>query len=646
MEYTNYMGLSDDMFFIEVFKLYDEINRNSLQFLKDRPFIMDRFKNLISNNYVRGDKRRSAHNLIKLYNSYVVLSNVYDVISNPSKYDDDSRVRIFKSYSSFSGDFRGLRLFSNEEKGLIKHVVEGYNVSKKIIEKNKTISQYEAKYSGIVSSLKKILSFYSKHGDSDKFYSILFDDMKVKQNSFNNIVKYTKVFFYQSLCSGKNIIGKDILNDFSLDEIYMLNQIDKNYSKIFDSYKFKASENFSSITDFEKLFKLFDQIGVSLSRRKGVEYTAGYVSNDLRISLHELENYYYSIFKDYCNFKLQDLECDSELKNIIDNRVLKFSDLSNFNSVMTMYKELTHRSIYLCDLLCSDRRNMNNLVNMIYEIKFLNDITPSMNQTCLSSRIRFLSEDNRKIGEKFILGYKEYYNRKKDFLIDSRRQEITDNEVNNIDLYVTNVKLFLDSGCESLDDYFGSDVDDKESFEFSLRVLKKFDHPIYQRYSDFITHISDEKRNRLIGDCREVVRLINEGVLESDGSVREFDLVDFYLYTGLNKQRFMNVIRDNVSSDEYASVSRFFSKYKGERVLEGNMIDDLYLNKVSFPNGWDNDGNVISYYSVTKEDKMNAIITICKMGIPLTTLTYGIVLRDSVQGKINKNNLTKRKKSV
>ena len=76
------------------------------------------------------------------------------------------------------------------------------------------------------------------------------------------------------------------------------------------------------------------------------------------------------------------------------------------------------------------------------------------------------------------------------------------------------------------------------------------------------------------------------------------------------------------------------------------MIDELYSSKVLFPNEWDSDGNVISYYDVTKEDKMDAIITIGKMGIPLTTVTYGIILRDSFEKNINKKNLTKRKKRV
>lgn len=646
MEYVEYMGLPDDLFFVEVFKLYDERDKHRFQFLMDRPFIMDRFKNLISNKFIKGDKKRSAINFIKCYDSYVILSNIFDVIDEPLKFSNNERIRIFNSYNSFCGDKRGLKLFSKDEIDRINHVINGYDISKGYNEKNNSIIQYEKKYNNIISILKNILKFYSKHGDSNKFYSLLYDDMRIKQTSFSTIVKYTKIFFYQSLCSGTNILNKNILADLSFNEIYLLEKIDNDFSKIFNDYKFKVNDLCTSISDYEKLFKLFDRINISLSRRKGLEYTVGYVSNDLKITLDEMENYYYSVFKSFCNFKLNDFECDSNLKEFINNRKFKFLDISNFSTILGLYRELTHRSIYLIDLLCSDRKNMKNLIRMIYEIKFFNKVTPSMNGCYLASRIRFLDEREKSICDSFVAGYKKYYNSKKDFLEEEKRQSVNDNEVNNMDSYVTNVRLFLDSGCESIDSYFGDNVDDKKAFEFSLRVLKRHGNPIYQEYVDYMLSSNEEKNNRMIGDCKEIVRLINNGVLESDGGVRDFDLVDFYLYTDLNRKRFMNVIRDNVSCDEYASVSRFFSKYKGEKRIEGNMIDELYSSKVLFPNEWDSDGNVISYYDVTKEDKMDAIITIGKMGIPLTTVTYGIILRDSFEKNINKKNLTKRKKRV
>ena len=646
MDCVDYMGLSDDLFFTEVFSLYDEENREKLQFLKDRPFIMERFKNLVLNYYIKGNKRQSSINFIKLYESYVVLSNVFDVISNPLGYYDEERIQIFKSYSSFTGDFRGLRLFSRDEKKLINHVINGYRVSEKVFEKNKNIEQYDIKYENIVSLLKRILRAYSKYGDSNKLYSLLYDDMKIKQASLSVIIKYTKVFFYQSLCSGTNIINKNILNDFSLNDIYLLEKIDSDYSKIFEAYKFDIENVCVSISDYEKLFKLFDQIGTSLSRRKGLEYAAGYVSNELRIPLGELESYYYSVFMSFCNFKLQGFECDSSLKNYLDNRTFKFSDISNFTSVMTMYRELTHRSIYLCQVLCSDRKNIDNLISIIYEMKFFNNVTPSINNCCLSSRLRFLNFEEREKCQNFISGYRQYYNLKKDTLNEEKMQEITDNEISNMDSYAANVKLFLESGCKSIDDYFGENLDDKKLFELSLKVLEKYDHPIYQRYSDYLSFINNEYYNRMIGDCIEISKLINNGVVSIDGSKRDFDLVDYYLYTDLSKQKFMDMIRDRVSNDEYSNVSRFFFKHKGDKRIEGADIDKLYTTKISFPCEWDKDGNVISYYDATKEDIMDAIVTIEKMGIPLTSMTYGIILRNKVLKNIDEKNLTNCKKRV
>ena len=645
MEYADYMGLPDDLFFIEVFKLYDGVDKCRLQFLKDRPFIMERFKKLFSDNYVRGNKKCSARSFIRLYDSYVILSNVYSVINKPLKYYGENRIRIFNSYYSFSGDFKGLRFFSKEEKEKISYVVGGFNLSRKINEKSNFIEQYESKYQKIVLSFRKILGVYSKQGDSGKFYSMLYDDMKIKQSTFNSLVKYTKLFFCQDLCSGSNIINKGLINDFSLDDIYLLEKISSDYSKIFCKYNFKVV-NVYTISDYERLFKLFDQINTSLIRRRTLEYTVGFLSNDLQISLENLENYYYSVLKSFCNYKLIGFDCDVSLKNVLDNRRFKFLDISNFTDIMSMYRNLAFRSCHLIDLICGDTKNINGLINMIYEIKFFNRVTPSMNHCSLVSRLRFLNYDERKKCEKFVLGYKAYYNSKKDFLNGERRQEITDNEVNNMDSYVTNVKLFLDSGCKCIDDYFGENIDDKENFKFSLKILKKYDHPIYRRYSDYLSFISDEDYNRMIGDCLEIVNLINNGIISIDGSKRNFDLVDYYLHTSLSKQKFMDAIRDRVSHDEYANVSCFFSRYKGDKKIEGADIDKLYTTKISFPCEWDSDGSVISYYDATKEDIMDAIVTIGKMGIPLTSMTYGIILRNKILKNISEKNLTNHEKRV
>jgi hypothetical protein len=645
MGYTDYMGLPDDLFFNEVFKLYESIDKDKLQFLVDSPFIMERFKKLFSGNFIIGDIRRSARNFVKLYDSYVILSSINSVINNPLDYSDDDRERIFNSYISFVGDLRGLRFFSKEESAKIKNIISAYKGSQTIDEESTAVKNYRVKYDAIIASLKRIIEVYSKYGESDKLYSIMYDDMKIKLSSFNSIVKYTKALFCQNLCSDSNMIGKNLLTEFSLNDIYLLEKINSSYSKIFCKYDFKNVKIYDS-SDYEKLFKLFDQISTSMSRRKALEYTVGYLSNDLQISLNDLDSYYYSIFKSFCNYKLTGFECDDTLKVLLDNRKFKYSDISNLTNVMTIYRKMFMHSCYLIDLICSDNKNLNGLINLIYGVKFFNKVTPSMNQVCLSSRIRFLNEVDQEKCNKFIAGYKAYYNTKKEFLADQKRQEITDNEVNNMDTYVTNVQLFLDSGCRSIDEYFGNNADDKEAFEFSLRVLNKHNHPIYQRYSEFIDSIKAEEYNLLLGKCLEIVNFINNGVTLPNGEVREFDLVDYYKRTNLSKPRFNDIVGDTISHDDFVNVSRFFAKYKGDRVIEGGDIDKLYTTKMSFPCKWDENGNVIAYYEATKEDIMDVIISIGDMGIPLTGMTFGIVLRNKVMKNISEKNLTNYEKCV
>lgn len=638
MEYADYMGLPDDLFFIEVFRLYDDIDRDKLQFLVDRPFIMDRFKKLFSGIYTMGDAKRSARNFVKLYDSYVILSSIDNVINNPLDYSDSDRERIFNFYFSSIGDLRGLKFFSKEESAKIKSIISAYKGSQTMDEESTAIKNYKVKYDAIIASLKKILDVYSKYGESDKLYSIMHDDMRIKLSSFNSIVKYTKALFCQNLCSDSNIIGKNLLNEFSLDDIYLLEKINSGYSKIFCKYDFKKV-NIYDTSEYEKLFKLFDRMSVSLSRKKALEYTVGYLCEDLKVSLADLEGEYYSIFKSFCNYKLTGFDCDDSLKEVLDNRRFKYCDVNNLTNVMEMYRKMLMHSIYLSDLLCSDNRNLNGLINLIYEVKFFNKITPSLNQARLSSRLKFLSEEDKEKCNKFISGYKSYYDCKKKILADQKKQK-------SIDSYVTKVQLFLDSGCRSIDEYFGNNVDDKKDFEFCLGILSRNNHPIYQEYSEFVNSIKAEEYGRLLSDCLEIVNLINNGITLPNGDVKEFDLVDYYLRTNLSKPRFNDIVGDKVSHDDSVRISRFFAKYKGDRPIEGGDIDKLYTTKMSFPCKWDSDGRVISYYEATKEDIMDAIISIGEMGIPLTSMTFGIVLKDRVLKNISEKNLTNFEKCV
>ena len=63
----DYINLSDEMFLKEVFKLYRNKSREVLDFLKINPYIMERFKILVSDHKVKNADLYSAHVFINYY---------------------------------------------------------------------------------------------------------------------------------------------------------------------------------------------------------------------------------------------------------------------------------------------------------------------------------------------------------------------------------------------------------------------------------------------------------------------------------------------------------------------------------------------------------------------------------------------------
>ncbi len=513
----------------------------------------------------------------------------------------------------------------------------------KISERNYYIDRFVNKYDEVCFLLKKLISAYSKYGDCNRFYSYLHDELDLKQSDLRVLVNYVKTFFYQSLCSGSNIVDIDVLDRFSFDDILLFEKIESRYNHIFDQYTLFFSEDISSdISEYNKLFSLFDEINGFLDKNS-MEFCVGHVCNDLKISLREIEDVYQNIFKSYCTLKIKKGESivHSDLNKLIE-RDFKYSDISNFCDFMNLYRELTCRAGFLIDYLVSGKEDVNKFVRMMFQVRYFNDIIPSVNQHVLLSKMKLLENDyDRKKIVKFIVGYRTYFSEQRRILDNDRRREILDKELNDIDLYASVVRSFLDSKYELLDDYFDACDVDRKKFEKSLKIIKKYDHPCYHKYMQYVECLRRKNVSNLLIDARRIISLMKNGIELDSGQKRDFDLVDYYCCTSLNKRDFLNIIRGKVSSNDYALVSKFLSRYRYDKFISGNGINELYDTNVSFPCEFDSEGNIVSTYTVTKEDKQDAIICLKNKGVPLTRTTFSILLRRNVMERINSDNFQK-----
>ena len=185
----DYMSLSDEVFLREMFQLYLNKSRDAFEFLRSNPSIMDRFKAMVSNKKVSDSKLLSARVFINYYDSYVLLLNMIDVVNNFDNYSVSDRTACFENLNSFKGELRGYKILSDNEKGIIDSIISNYKSSKKIVEKNSYIDMFVDNHNKIFLLFKKIISVYSKYGESGKFYSFLYDELNLKQSDFEQTVK-------------------------------------------------------------------------------------------------------------------------------------------------------------------------------------------------------------------------------------------------------------------------------------------------------------------------------------------------------------------------------------------------------------------------------------------------------------------------
>ena len=639
----DYMKFSDNTFFkiILSFNKNKSMNRDKLEFLRSNPDVFERFVNLVDSGYASGFELYSARMLLNYYDSYDYLLKIFEVIDNPLNYSVDERKKLFSGFNPEQRKTNALRCFSSEEQWILNYVSMNYFMCQSKNLNEEFILKLDKNYDKTLSFIKRILKYYSKYGDGNKLYSFLYDTAKISYTNLEKIIVYLKMFFYKELCFGSNDINKELLSVFNYNDFAILERIVGKYYNLFGNFV-SGSNVCVDDSQYDKLFDLFDKINEFLSKNDKLEYCVDYVSNDLKITLEDIENNYQPAFGRYCFLSLYSIYADSKVLS----RKLNYLEVSNFYDVMTFYRELVHHTNTVIKFLCSDRNDMEKLVESLYKMKFFNDVVPSYNQDVLLPKTRVMKDvSNKKKCMEFISGYKEYYFSCKKKLEEEVLKSKNEGEISKLESYSKYITQFVNSGCDSINEYIsGSDID-RETFNDMLKVLRKHNHPVCDLYDKYIDNIKSRNYAIIASNIRNVVELMNSGIELPDGTKRDFDIVDFYSNTNLSKQKFLELAKPVLPGGVYTRIARFFARYKNDKEISGNGIGQLYDTKVTFASEFDSDGNVVSYYTVTKEDKQNTILKLKEMGVPLTISTYGIMLKRCVDENIKnlneEKNLTK-----
>ena len=195
--------------------------------------------------------------------------------------------------------------------------------------------------------------------------------------------------------------------------------------------------------------------------------------------------------------------------------------------------------------------------------------------------------------------------------------------------YNTNLKplliSFIESDCYDEKDFFT----DKNLLEKILEYAFILDYDFYNRFFDVL----EEKKNKLqelnIREGKQIINLIDSGILISNDSYREFDFIDYYMNTKLPPKKMVLLLRKYADSDKLILFKMFASRYDNDYVLKESDIERRLSDRTFFNCFADENGNLIegTGFEISDSDKIFVLEYLKNNNVPITECTYSAGLQ-------------------
>lgn len=204
------------------------------------------------------------------------------------------------------------------------------------------------------------------------------------------------------------------------------------------------------------------------------------------------------------------------------------------------------------------------------------------------------------------------------------------------------IRGFIDGKYNDLEEYCNENGVIVATFRNYLTEMRKNNDPIFDEYDKYRKSVEDSKSEFYHNCIDQVVYNIRNGVNE-DGTVRPYDLLDYYSDFDISLNDLIKYAYKYLNSTDHLQLSLFYSKYKNESVLTNSSIKDLFsINMVLFRE-FDDDGEIINPgYEVTIYDKERVISELKEREIPLTNITFSLMLERCIKN----NDLNIQKKNT
>ena len=326
------------------------------------------------------------------------------------------------------------------------------------------------------------------------------------------------------------------------------------------------------------------------------------------------------------------LDVDSNIDMIIryilsmDRRIAR----TNIDYYKNIFKNLTDKTIELSPSLYEKIIRANSLdevVNLVNN-SIQNFDLDRIHDFCIRYHVDDYDKAESNLREKHKM-YAEYKRNNNTKLEDYRREaEIIFNEKSNE--YIND---YINSEFRNIKDYCEDRKISVSQFRRCLNRVKEINSSLYKKYIDKCEAIRLEEFNNNFSIALQVLDCIENGILDN-GNYREFDLIDYFLITKLDKREMLKVIKEGLTCREAKVFGAFLSKNPELQLLNENNINKILTDKMVFGMRFDDNGVAIpgTGREITYEEKTNIINYINDNDIPFYEGVYRTAIKRLLNG--------------
>lgn len=253
------------------------------------------------------------------------------------------------------------------------------------------------------------------------------------------------------------------------------------------------------------------------------------------------------------------------------------------------------------------------------------NLTPSELRNCIlsvnSSAMVSLEEKNKL--NNFYNNYVIYHCKgiSNDFSLDE-----IDKMTKIIEGYMKNEMFTIERYCDSIN---------MEVYKFHkiVNILRNVNPLLIEKYDDYVKNKTAKIYGVIFSKAREMVPMIKNGIKLEDGSIRPFDILDYYAITSININELWNIAKSKISPSDYSILGKFVNKNGFDKKVD---YEFEYNTKYWINLQYDLNGNIIpnTGREVTLEEKEGIINYLKNNFIPITNNTYHAALNRWMNGKL------------